>query len=162
MRSAINKYIEFHQFEPDEIGAFDPSFRIPKTVYLAGDAVHVLYRSDKLNPMTGRDEGVIDYIHEHEKGVKVYRTDRASGGKPKKVPLYITRVETLTRLGRCLGFAYRDNGTGFDVEATPSRGRCELYTIPSGKALIVVERRAKAVALVWGGQLGVEWRGIVG
>ena len=66
MRRAIEKFREFHQFEPRDIGTFKRGFRIPRRAIFAGEASYVLYRSDKLNPGTGEDEGDIDYIHEHK------------------------------------------------------------------------------------------------
>jgi len=38
----------------------------------------------------------------------------------------------------------------------------ELYTIPAGTALLVVEDKRHVAAIIWGGALGVECRGIVG
>lgn len=157
---AVKLYEQFHQFEPVDIGTFPGGFRIPSEAVLAGDAEYVLYRSDKLNPTTGEDEGDIDYIHEHKDGVRVYRTDANFSGPVRKVPKWIRSARELVRLGECLGFGYVD-ADGYEVEATVKQPRPELYTIPSGKALLVIEDRRRVVALIWGGKLGVEARGIV-
>lgn len=157
----VRKYIEFHQFEPRKVGKFHSDFEIPTEAVLAGDAVHVLYRSDKLNPTTGEDEGWIDYIHDHKSGVKIYRTDRGfHNGPVRSVPGFIRRVSSLVRLGDCLGFAYLDS-EGEKIEGKGKRPLPELYTIPSGRALLVVQSKRRVLALIWGGRLGVEARGIV-
>ena len=77
------------------------------------------------------------------------------------MPARIRNAETLTALGLCcLGFSY-DSGDGV-VEAKVTKPYPELYTIPSGHALIVVQAKRKVLALIWGGKLRVERRGIVG
>lgn len=160
-RGALRMFRGFHKREPREFGKFPPSFSIPKEVPLAGPARHVLYRSDKLNPTTEIDEGVIDYIHEHEKSVNIYRCDRGFDGPIRKVPKFILDAPGLVRLGECLGFAYVDE-YGQDMEAKTTRPLPYLYCIPSGRALVVVSRsRPRVEALFWGGRLGVEPRGIV-
>lgn len=161
MSRAVRKYIEFHQHEPKRIGSFSPDLVIPDEVALAGDAENVLYTSDKLNPTTGEDEGWIDYIHDHKAGVQVYRCDRSSDGPIRRVPAWIRNARELTWLGDCLGFAYRDFETGKMCEAKGKKPLPELYTIPSGRALLVIQGKRRVLALIWGGKLGVEARGIV-
>lgn len=157
--AAIRLYEDFHKFEPMEVGDFPARFKIPKEMNFAGAAEHVLYRSDKLNPTTLADEGVIDYIHEHKRGVVVL----VAGGRRwrVRVPKYIWSAKTLVYLGECLGFAYRDDEGEF-LEAKVRAPRPELFAIPSGKALLVIEGRRKVEAIIFGGKLGVEPRGIVG
>jgi hypothetical protein len=156
----VRKYVEFHQFEPRKVGKFRSSFEIPAEVKFAGDATFVLYRSDKLNPTTGADEGTIDYIHDHKDGVKVYRTDAHFSGRSKRVPKWIRETKSLVRLGICTGFGYVDKD-GYEIEAKTRSPLPELYTIPSGKALLVIQSKRRVIALIWGGRLGVEGRGIV-
>jgi hypothetical protein len=160
---AIEKFTEFHDFEPRETGTI-PGLKIPSTVKIAGDAVHVMYRSDKWHQ--GRSD---DYIHEHDGGVKVGRTGNCSGPS-RTVPAEIQRVSTLVRIGRCLGVAYADDD-GNVVEMRPD-GSVQLYCSPNGRALFVVDgvrvkngratfTRPKVEMILWGGRLGVEDRGIV-
>jgi hypothetical protein len=158
--AGVRSYIEFHQLEPRKVGKFPRSFDIPEWARLAGPAVNVLYRSDKLNPTTGADEGVIDYIHDHKAGVNVYRADPDADGPDRRVPRYIRGVEGLWRLGDCLGFAY-EAADGSKVEAKGKRPLPVLFAIPSGKALLVIQDQSKVLALIWGGRLTVEARGIV-
>ncbi len=99
-----------------------------------------------------------------------------AGGKgPKeKVPEYVLAAlhqggcrsdgcscaAPLTRLGRCLEFSYINlNG---DVVEKKTGKSFELFCIPSGKALLIIENRSKLVAMVWGGKLNVKDVGIVG
>ncbi len=160
MHKAIEKFREFHQFEPRDIGKFASEFQIPKHAIFVGDARFVLYRSDKLNPGTGEDEGEIDYIHEHEDGVGLYRTDAVEGPE-HRVPDWLCACDQLVLLGDCLGYGYTDSA-GSPVEAKSRPPLPELYTIPQGDALVVVQGKREVLALIWGGSLGVEWRGIVG
>ncbi len=160
IKNAINKYVEFHQFEPMDIGEFSRSFSIPKKTRLAGEALFILYRSGKKDPITLITPiDPIDYIHEHSNGVRVYRSD--IDGPSKNVPRSISGVSELVRLGDCLGFAYVDHD-GDEVEAKGVPPLPELYCTSSGKSLLVVEEKSKVVALLWGGKLRVESRGIVG
>lgn len=159
IKNAVNKYVEFHQFEPTDIGEFSDSFSIPTKARYAGEALFVLYRSGKKDPLTLMTPiDPRDYIHEHEDGVKLYRLDRVS---PSRVPNWIHEATALTLLGKCLGFAYTDKD-GEEIEARGTDPLPELYCIPSGKALLVVEDKSRVVALLWGGKLRVESRGIVG
>lgn len=159
MNYAIKKYLDFHQLDPREVGEFPPSFKIPKEIVFVGKAISVAYRSDKLNPLTGADEGTIDYIHKHDAGVKMYRSDLRK--TPRKVPKRICEAKWLVLIGDCLEFTY-EGEDGSEVKAKTYKPYPELYTIPSGKALLIVERKRRVAALIWGGKLNVERRGIVG
>lgn len=160
---AVDKFVEFHEFEPRETGTI-PNLKIPSSVKMAGDAVHVMYRSDKWHE--GRSD---DYIHEHDRGVKVGRVGNCSGSL-RAVPAEIQKVTTLVRIGRCLGVAYADRD-GNVVEMRPD-GSVQLYCSPNGRALFVVDGvrvrngratfdRPRLEMILWGGRLGVEDRGIV-
>jgi hypothetical protein len=172
--TARSKYIQFHQHEPRKVGSFASSLVIPDQALWIGDAISVLYRSDKLNPETGQDEGWIDYIHGDPKGrgaermtARVYRCDRRGRGSSSDdagelatVPAWLRGAKELTWLGDCLGFSYTDLD-GKKREAKGSGVLPELYTTPSGKALLVIQSKRSLLAMFWGGRLGVEPRGIV-
>jgi hypothetical protein len=159
---AVKKFVQFHQREPRRSGSFASSLVIPDAAICVGAAKNVLYSSDKLNPETSEDEGWIDYIHEHDAGVKVYRCDRAAKGLGDlvTVPSWLRRTTELTWLGDCLGFAYTDYD-GKEHEAKGQGLLPELFTTPNGKALLVIQNKRTLCALIWGGRLGVEPRGIV-
>lgn len=160
MSRAISKYVEFHTHEPKRVGDFHRDLVIPDCAVLVGDAKNVLYRSDKLNPTTGEDEGWIDYIHEHGAGVRVYRCDREADGALRTVPQWICGAKELVWLGDCLGYDYKDDA-GKIVKAKGTAPLPELYCTPSGKALLVIQGKRRVLALIWGGRLGVIDRGIV-
>lgn len=163
LNRAIDKYIEFHQYEPKRIGQFSRNFFIPPEIVCVGDAVHVMYRSGKKDPETLiKPPRPRNYIHDHKPGVKLYRTDRSAEGVHKKVPNYILNSEALYLLGECLGFCYEDYD-GEVVDAECKNPKPELYAVPPhGKALIVIQNKSKVLAMMWGGKLIVEARGIVG
>lgn len=161
LKKSISLYETFHGFEPRKVGTFPKHFQIPTQAMFAGEAERVLYRSDKLNPETGKDEGVIDYYHDHEGEVGFYRTDDVDGNIVT-VPKWICESRSLTALGSsCLGFTYRDHG-GKKVKGKATEPFPELYAIPSGKALLVVQDKSDVLAIIWGGDLDVRPEGIVG
>lgn len=165
MSRAVRKYVDFHQQEPVKIGRFHPDLeRVLRvgTATWVGVAENVFYRSDKLNPTTLEDEGWIDYIHDHDRDVHTYRLDAAAGelGPERKIPAFIRNTHELTWLGFCLGFDYE----GHDGKRVGARGKKplpDLFCTPNGKALLVIQSKRTLLALMWGGRLGVEPRGIV-
>jgi hypothetical protein len=153
---AIALYEDFHKYDPKKVGYFN-GLRIPSKVELLGEAKHVLYRSNKRDPETLRaPKRAIDYIHEHEGGVRAFRAGR---GGETTVPAWIQEADGLVRLGQSLGFAYADGGETIEVEAGAPYP--VLYAIPSGKALLIIEGN-KVLAMIWGGNLDVRPEGIVG
>lgn len=152
----LQRYGAFHQLEPEQIGQFAPGLQIPRHIYYVGEALWVTYRSDK---WYGNKS--YNYIHEHNHGVGCYRPDAVCDGARVAVPVAIRSVQTLVRLGDCLGFAYRDQDSG-STEAKVKHPYPELYCTPDGHALLVIAGKSKLFAMCWGGNLGVFARGIVG
>jgi hypothetical protein len=162
--SAIRKYVQFHQRDPKRVGRFHRDLEIPDTITCVGVAKNVLYRSDKLNPETSEDEGWIDYIHKHDRGVYCYLTERgleAEGGRLARVPAWVHGVSELVWLGQCLGFEFAPLEGGGPIKVFGKAPLPELYCSPSGKALYVIQSKRRLLAMMWGGRLGVEPRGIV-
>jgi hypothetical protein len=154
-------YKTFHQFKPRRIGEFAQGFHIPDEVVRVGTAKVMYYTSDKLNPETGEDEGLIKYFHDHKKSVDLYLPDEIFPGEWCKVPHWIRNAQALTKLGTCDGYDFIDlDGKQHRAEATGRKP--EWYTLPSGKALFVIQDKRKVLAMAWGGELRVEWRGVVG
>lgn len=160
---ALDKYVEFHRFEPKKIGPFGKSFRIPDHMYRAGDAIWVTYRSDKVDPETlRRPRKPVDYIHEHDAGVVTYSATKLYPGAERvDVPERFREVTALVKLGTCLGYCHRDEN-GDEAEAEASKPMPDLYTTPCGKCLLVVQSGSKVLTMMWGGGLGVFARGIDG
>jgi hypothetical protein len=161
LRKAEKLFETFHQFESMKVGDFARGFSIPREANHVGEAKTMFYSSDKLNPETGEDEGVIHYFHEHEGDVKMYVLDESRDGEWRKVPKWIWGSKALVKLGDCEGFEYEDfDGTVAKAEATGKKP--EWYCTPSGKAILVIQNKAHVLAIAWGGGLNVEWRGVVG
>jgi hypothetical protein len=162
-RAAIDKYIEFHRYEPKKVGSFPAAFRIPEQMHLAGRARWVTYSSTKVDPETlKKPRNAISYIHEHDAGVNAYLPSAADAdGGVVDVPGRFLNIEALTRLGVCLGFCFED-ANGEKCEAEGSSPMPDLYTTPDGKCLLVIQSRSKVLAMMWGGGLGVFARGIDG
>jgi hypothetical protein len=151
----------FHQFEPIKVGDFGKSFKIPREAIYVGAAKIMYYTSDKLNPETGEDEGNIPYYHEHSKGARTYVTDESRDGDLRPIPKWIYAVDALVKLGTCDGFVYEDSD-GETREAKATGRKPDWYATPSGKAILAIQDKRTVLAIVWGGQLRVEWRGVVG
>lgn len=160
---AVDKYVEFHRYEPKDIGAFPDSFHIPDRMYRAGKSLWVTYRSTKVDPETLRKpRKPVDYIHEHDAGVTTYTTKPLDAdAEGVDVPMRFRSTSALVRLGQCLGYCH-DDASGQPAEARASRPMPELYTTPCGKCLLVIQGRKSVIAMVWGGGLGVFARGIDG
>jgi hypothetical protein len=150
----IEKYKEFHDLDPKKIATFPDRFKIPEYMCFVGNAIDVAYHSWKWSDPA-------DYIHDHDSGVKTYLPERGNRQPTTKVPKYIQEADVLVRLGDCLHFTYEDL-TGETIEAKCSKPYPKLYTIPSGKALLVISGKANLEAIIWGGSLKVEDVGIVG
>jgi hypothetical protein len=163
---ARKMFLKFHRLEPSAVEV-DEEARMPTHAVCLGKAVHVLYRSGKVDPETGKKPRTpVNYIHEHDAGVHLYEVDSEFAGEEVEVPSEV-REETdvgdtmLVLLGDCLGLAFKSEDDGEEYEFDLGKG-VELYCVPSGKALVVVQDKREILYLVWGGALGVEPRGIVG
>lgn len=153
-------YEGFHRFAPRKVGEFHPSFKLPSKANKQGPAVDVLYRSNKVDPETlTKPRRSIDYIHEHDsRGVHTYLP--RGPGDVVEVPTWIRNANSLAKLGDCLGFKFKRAGQV--VEAVGKTPLPELYCTSNGKCLVIVQDKRDVLALVWGGKLDVEPRGIVG
>lgn len=155
---ARGKYEEFHRYAPKK-EIWKPDFKIPARMLYAGDSKWVTYRSGKVDPGTLKlPKNPVDYIHEHDAGVKTYIADPEAD---TDVPNKFASVTALEKLGECLGFCFTDED-GETVEAAGKAPLPELYATPDGKCLVVVQSKKKVLAMIWGGGLGVFARGIDG
>lgn len=161
LRKAERLFETFHQYEPVKVDDFRRGFSIPREANYVGEAKTMFYSSDKLNPETSEDEGWISYFHEHQGGVRMYVLDDDPEGDWRNVPKWIHETKALVRLGDCDGFEYEDFG-GEMKKAEATGKKPEWYCIPSGKALLVIQDKSHVLAIVWGGSLDVEERGVVG
>ena len=158
LRDAVAKYKEFHRYDPKRILS---GVDIPTTLYRAGASKWVTYRSSKVDPETLRKpRRPVDYIHEHDAGVVTYVADPTMGLDAIEVPARFRDVPAIVLLGQCLGFAFEYNKRIQEAEARAPLP--DLYTVPDGTCLIVVQSRRDVLAMIWGGGLGVFARGIDG
>lgn len=159
LEDAKAKFEEFHRKKPTKIGEFHQNFVVPDEIGLLGKAVHVLYRSDKKDPATGKQpKKPVDYIHEHYAGVNCYAPNDEL--EQVEVPEFVREADALVLLGLCLGFRFEDDEGEHDAQGEEPLP--ELYATPCGKALVVVQDKREVLAIIWGGGLGVWARGIDG
>lgn len=162
---ALEKYREFSRLEPDEV-ICEEDQQMPRHAACLGKALHVMYRSEKIDPETDKRPrgGAQNYIHEHDAGVHVYDPDPDGDlghGDIEDVPECETDT-TLVLLGQCLGLAWKSDVDDEEYECEWDDPEIELYCTTSGKMLVVVGGKREILYLIWGGALGVEARGIVG
>lgn len=152
---AVNLYQVFWKMDPKDIGEFHPEFTIPAQVALVGDAEWITYQSGKTDPETLQvPKDPVNYIHDFDDGVQLF-----APGAGVAVPSFVREAKALTLLGICLGWQVEtDQGTR---EAEATKPMPELYAIPSGNALLVIQDKREVLAIFWGGKLTVEGRGIV-
>lgn len=159
-KKAAALYEAFHRHPPRKVGEFHSSFAIPDHLFKQGSSVDVLYRSTKVDPETlKKPRKPVDYIHEHDPGVATYFAD--GDGERIATPAWIRDIDALVLLGDFLGCKFKDQA-GKIIEIEGTKPLPELYATVDGKALVVVDGKRTLIAIVWGGKLGVEPRGIVG
>jgi hypothetical protein len=178
---AMHRYNVFHAKDPIRVAELDHD--IPKSWRCVGDALAVMYRTDKWKP-DGVDE---DYKHLHDKtegtsypvgkGVRFYepaseaaksRVDGSAGrAKVSKAGnLPVSTPEAISLLGYCLGAFVRRDDTGEEYEVNP-RG-CYLYSSPGGDLLLIYSPHEQPdgssgfLAALAGGRLRVLKDGIDG
>jgi len=143
---AVRKFVEFNKFDPR--GVQETDLKIPKQMVFLGECYITYYSSDKW------DKKIHYYKHEHEAGVKLCVP--TGTGETVTVPSWIRETHSLVLLGKSEMFDYEDeNGRR---QRKISSG--DLYSVPSGRALLAIVSRSKIAALLWGGNLTVSAHGI--
>ena len=151
-RAARKTFEGFHSRAAKNVTAFPASVKIPSEISVEGPCIWVTYRSDKWG------KGTYEYIHEIDSYPKVKLGVVGGEGPIRRVPQRIQNVTTLSRIGACIGWAFADG----DEELEAKVSGCEWFWAPAGKALIAIQNKRKVIAIIWGGELDVEDRGIVG
>jgi hypothetical protein len=127
---------------------------VPEMVPVPGPCRWVTYKSDKWN------DGTYDYIHTISSYPKVKCGMIGEDYPKRRVPAKVREAKTLSQIGlRALGFAFERDGDEF--EAKLPKGT-EWFWSKSGRALYLIHGKSRLVAIIWGGKLDVEPRGIVG
>lgn len=167
--AALSRYETFHDKAPIRIAEL--THDIPTSWVAVGDALAVMYRTDKWK----RDGSDIDYKHLHDKsedkpydirkGVRLFEPASAtSSGRSQRLPVAVPKAVTL--LGYCLGVFVRKDDDGQTYETNP-RG-CYLFSSPSGDLLLLYSPDEQSdgsdgfLAAMAGGKLRVLKDGIDG
>lgn len=162
--AAMARYKTFHAKDPIRVAEL--SHDLPRKWKPVGDALAVMYRTDKWKK-DGVDE---DYKHLHDKsddkpydvgkGVRIYEPSSRGGRLPVAEP------QALTLLGYCLGVFVRKDGDEAIYEANP-RGSY-LFSSPAGDMLAIYSPHKQSdgssgfLAVLAGGNLRVLKDGIDG
>lgn len=153
-RSAKKLFEDFHSFEMRGSGRFRKEIRIPDRVPVIGPCKYVTYRSDKWN------DGTHEYIHKITSFPRVKMAVIGADAPDRAVPKRVCDAVTVSLIGGALGFA-AELPDGDEVEGT-FPAKTEWYWSPTGKALYAINNKTRLLAVVWGGDLEVEPRGIIG
>ena len=149
---AARIFEDFHARDAKKFGEL--GCEVPQSMRLLGACRWVTYRSDKWN------DGTHDYIHKIESFPRVRVAVPGRGGDRVSMPAKVRETQVLTQIGlSALGFAYGDDGD--ETEASLPRG-AQWFWSERGRALLAIQSKKKLLAVVWGGALQIEPRGIVG
>lgn len=146
IKKAADMYREFNDLDPKKVKTLKA---MPTRVRYGGRVHCTMYASKKWG------EGLHNYKHDHDSGVKIYFS---GGAGDTAVPASIVNVGALAKMGRVIGIEFTDPNDE-DCEYIGS-SKHELYCTPNGRALVVVVN-GRVDALIWGGKMHVEARGIV-
>lgn len=149
-----DRYRIFHDKEPRRVVEIHHPF--PSKVGLAGNALSVLYRTDKWK----KDGDDVDYKHVFDDGVKVYEPwGEQSWLEPAELPR--EHRQPIALLGQCIGlFLERvDDGEVYEVHLPRARDSW-LFAAPDGRMLYVYDPTEGFRAVIAGGRLTVEEEGI--
>ncbi|MCJ7752707.1 MAG: hypothetical protein MUQ65_16740 [Armatimonadetes bacterium] len=153
---AIEVFEGFHDYDARKLETFSAALVIPRLVYVVGRAVSISYRSDKWQ------KGTFDYIHKIVSFPKVVFaiTSAEDGSRPRQLPAKARDGDqVLVRLGKCLDAVYQDDSGEMK---TTFPARTDWFFSPPARALYAITAKKKLQCVIWGGNLNVEDRGIVG
>lgn len=152
LSAGVRKYVEFNDADPKTTGPLSLR-QLPEAVYYVGKMKWTAYASKKWEGKSN------NYVHDHDDGVKLYMTKASAGVRAVHLPEWLVRVKTFVKLGRCIGLGFIDPA-GVEAESQGDGGS-ELYCTPNGRALLVIQDKRRLEAIIWGGKLDVQARGIV-
>jgi len=151
---ATKRYRTFHTKDPRRIVKLE--HQLPAEVGLVGDALSVLYRTDKWHE-DGKDT---DYKHNFETAVKVYEpVGEQPWLGPTERPEY--DADPIVLLGQCLGFFLRRHDDEEIYETRlPTARPTWLFCSANGHQLYVYDPDRGFRAVFYGGKLSVKSDGI--
>lgn len=154
LQRAVDTFEGFNDYEIRGYERFAKEIRVPARLPFVGPCKWVTYRSNKWN------DGTHDYIHTIESFPSVRLCVPGEDFDEVSVPARVRNATTLAQIGtQALGAGF-ENDAG-ESELRVPRGS-QWYWSPSAKALYLIAKRERLVAVLWGGRLDVEPRGIVG
>lgn len=156
---AVDKYREFNSFDPKELVYVDGS-PIPKRLRKLGVSEQITYDSMKVIPDNGvRPRKKQGYFHDHE--TPKPNTYEPDPNGDVETPDFIAECDALALIGDFINFKFTD-ADGNLVTGKASRPAPQIYCTPNGRALLVIQSKKTVLAIIYGGDLTVESRGIVG
>lgn len=151
---AAETFEGFNEYEAKGAYRFAKEIVVPDRIPIAGPCKWVTYKSDKWN------DGTHDYIHTITSYPRVKCGLLGYDYPTKIVPAKVRDVTTVTQIGlRALGFAFERDGEEFEAKLPTGT---EWFWSQTGRSLYLIQKKRKLVAVIWGGELNIEPRGIVG
>lgn len=157
LKKAKEVFEGFHAYDMTHADEFKREITIAERMPYLGKCVWLTYRSDKWG------DGTHDYIHTIESypKVKIAVPNDPEYTKTIAIPKRVREAVTVSLIGlRADGFGFTDHD-GHDQEAKFPRSS-QWFWSPTGKALYCVQSKRTLLAVIWGGDLDVKPRGIVG
>jgi hypothetical protein len=151
---AIKTFEGFNEYPSKGASKFAREIVIPDRMPSPGPCRWVTYRSDKWN------NGTHDYIHTITSYPRVKCAMAGENYDTIKVPAKVRNATTVTQIGlRALGFAFEYDDDEYEAKVPAGT---EWFWSQTARALYLIQNKRKLIAVIWGGNLNVEPRGIVG
>jgi hypothetical protein len=151
---AVKTFEDFNEYPSKGASKFAREIIIPERMPCPGPCRWVTYRSDKWN------DGTHDYIHTITSYPRVKCAMAGENYPTVKVPAKVRNATTLTQIGlRALGFAFEYDDDEYEAKVPAGT---EWFWSQTARALYLIQNKRKLVAVIWGGKLNGEPRGIVG
>ena len=151
---ATKTFEGFNEYPSKGASKFAREIIVPERMPYPGPCRWVTYRSDKWK------NGTHDYIHTITSYPRVKCVMAGEDYPTVKVPLAVRNATTLTQIGlRALGFAFEYDDDEYEAKVPAGT---EWFWSQTARALYLIQNKRKLIAVIWGGNLNVEPRGIVG
>lgn len=151
---ATKTFEDFNEYPSKGATKFAREIVVPERMPSPGPCRWLTYRSNKWN------DGTHDYIHTITSYPRVKCAMAGEKYPTIKIPIKIREANTLTQIGlRALGFAFEYDDHEYEAKVPAGT---EWFWSQTARALYLIQNKRKLVALIWGGTLNVEARGIVG
>jgi hypothetical protein len=151
---ATKTFENFNEYPSKGASKFAREIIVPERMPSPGPCRWLTYRSNKWN------DGTHDYIHTIASYPRVKCAMAGENYPTIKIPAKVREATTLTQIGlRALGFAFEYDDDEYEAKVPAGT---EWFWSQTARALYLIQNKRKLVAVIWGGNLNVEPRGIVG